>query len=176
MSCDRSTSCDPVLKSFCERRLCLVIDLLVVVQTPLYFCLGRKGWPRLELAPTTNVCYNSLLWMCTTNVCYNSLLWMCTTNVCYNSLLWMCRTNVCYNSLLWMCTTNVCYNSFLWMCTLNPISSSSLLIDNAADISLGAIWSSVLRAFAHGAMGRRIDPSWCPIKLFLVPASAPRLV
>ena len=32
-------------------------------------------------------------------------------------------------------------------------------------------------AFAHGAMGRRIDPSWGgPIELFLVPASAPRLV
>ena len=31
--------------------------------------------------------------------------------------------------------------------------------------------------FAHGAMGRRIDPSWGgPIELFLVPASAPRLV
>ena len=29
------------------------------------------------------------------------------------------------------------------------------------------------RAFAHGAMGRRIDPSWGgPIELFLVPASA----
>ena len=29
----------------------------------------------------------------------------------------------------------------------------------------------------HGAMGRRIDPSWGgPIELFLVPASAPRLV
>ena len=33
------------------------------------------------------------------------------------------------------------------------------------------------RAFLHGAMGRRIDPSWGgPIELFLVPASAPRLV
>ena len=33
------------------------------------------------------------------------------------------------------------------------------------------------RAFAHGAMGRRIDPSWGgPIELFLVPASAPQLV
>ena len=32
-------------------------------------------------------------------------------------------------------------------------------------------------AFAHDAMGRRIDPSWGePIELFLVPASAPRLV
>ena len=30
---------------------------------------------------------------------------------------------------------------------------------------------------AHGGMGRRIDPSWGgPIELFLVPASAPRLV
>ena len=29
--------------------------------------------------------------------------------------------------------------------------------------------SSVVRAFAHGAMGRRIDPSWGgPIELFLV--------
>ena len=36
----------------------------------------------------------------------------------------------------------------------------------------GAIRSSVVRAFAHGAMGRRIDPSWGgPIELFLVPAS-----
>ena len=42
---------------------------------------------------------------------------------------------------------------------------------------LGARCSSVVRAFAHGAMGRRIDPSWGgPIELFLVPTSAPRLV
>ena len=42
---------------------------------------------------------------------------------------------------------------------------------------LGARCSSVVRAFAHSAMGRRIDPSWGgPIELFLVPASAPRLV
>ena len=35
----------------------------------------------------------------------------------------------------------------------------------------------MVRAFAHGAVGRRIDPSWAgPIELFLVPASAPRLV
>ena len=41
----------------------------------------------------------------------------------------------------------------------------------------GARCSSVVRAFAHGAMGRRIDPAWGgPIELFLVPASAPRLV
>ena len=41
----------------------------------------------------------------------------------------------------------------------------------------GARCSSVVRAFAHGAMGRRIDPSWGgPIELFLFAASAPRLV
>ena len=41
----------------------------------------------------------------------------------------------------------------------------------------GARCSSLVRAFAHGAMGRRIDPSWDgPIELFLVPASAPLLV
>ena len=35
----------------------------------------------------------------------------------------------------------------------------------------------MVRAIAHGAIGRRIDPSWGgPIELFLVPASAPRLV
>ena len=33
----------------------------------------------------------------------------------------------------------------------------------------GARCSSVVRAFAHGVMGRRIDPSWGgPIELFLV--------
>ena len=41
-------------------------------------------------------------------------------------------------------------------------------------IHTGARCSSVVRAFAQGAMGRRIDPSWGgPIELFLVPASAP---
>ena len=45
------------------------------------------------------------------------------------------------------------------------------------NMDVGARCSSVVRAFAHGAMGRRIDPSWGgPIELFLVPASAPRLV
>ena len=35
----------------------------------------------------------------------------------------------------------------------------------------------MVRAFAHGAMGSRIDPSWSgPIELFLNSASAPRLV
>ena len=35
----------------------------------------------------------------------------------------------------------------------------------------------MVRAFAHGAMGRRINPMWGgSIELFLVPASAPQLV
>ena len=35
----------------------------------------------------------------------------------------------------------------------------------------------MVRAFAHGAMGRQVDPSWGgPIELFLVPASAPGYV
>ena len=35
----------------------------------------------------------------------------------------------------------------------------------------------MVRAFAHGAMGRRIHPSLGgPIELFLIPASVPRLV
>ena len=39
-------------------------------------------------------------------------------------------------------------------------------------LKVGARCSSVERAFAHGAIGRQIDPSWGePIELFLVPAS-----
>ena len=39
------------------------------------------------------------------------------------------------------------------------------------------VCSSMVRAFAHGAMGRRIDPSWGALfELFLVSASAPQLV
>ena len=35
----------------------------------------------------------------------------------------------------------------------------------------------MVRAFAHGAMGHWINPSWGePIELVLVPASVPRLV
>ena len=40
---------------------------------------------------------------------------------------------------------------------------------------IGARCSSVVRVFAHGVIGRWIDPSWGgPIELFLVPASAPK--
>ena len=35
----------------------------------------------------------------------------------------------------------------------------------------------MVRAFAHGVMGRQIDHSWGgPINLFVIPASVPRLV
>ena len=52
-------------------------------------------------------------------------------------------------------------------------------IQVAGQSSIGTVKSksSVVRAFTCGAMGHRTDPSWCgPIELFLVPASAPRLV
>ena len=43
--------------------------------------------------------------------------------------------------------------------------------DKMTPIGSGARCSSVVRALAHGAMGRRIDPSWGgPIELFLIPA------
>ena len=40
----------------------------------------------------------------------------------------------------------------------------------------GARCSSVVRAFVHGAMGRRTNLYGGPIELFLVPACDPRLV
>ena len=53
----------------------------------------------------------------------------------------------------------------------------SLLLKWCNIQELGARCSSVVRVFAHGVMGHRIDPSGSrPIELFLVPASAPRLV
>ena len=57
------------------------------------------------------------------------------------------------------------------------ILSKGVKIDMLESERQGTRCSSVVRAFAHGAMGHRIDPSWGePIELFLVPASAPRLV
>ena len=65
------------------------------------------------------------------------------------------------------------------------ISTSDLAVSTVAvsdrnhKTDIGCWWQgarccSVVRAFAHGAMGRRIDPSWGgPIELFLVPASVP---
>ena len=55
--------------------------------------------------------------------------------------------------------------------TYQPIRAFSLY--TYLLIHPGARCSSVVRAFAHGAMGRRIDPSLSgPIELFLIPASA----
>ena len=58
----------------------------------------------------------------------------------------------------------------------------NLLLNNhilnlISNVGPGARCSSVVRVFAHGAMGRWIDPSWGgPFELFLVPANDPRLV
>ena len=57
------------------------------------------------------------------------------------------------------------------------ISNSSQCSTNGltkAVVCVQARCSSMVRVFAHGAMGRQIDPPWGgPIKLFLDPASAP---
>ena len=51
-------------------------------------------------------------------------------------------------------------------------SPESITVDGRKGMTLcgaGARCSSVVRAFAHGVMGRRIDPSWGgPIELFLI--------
>ena len=68
------------------------------------------------------------------------------------------------------------HTSSLYLMTIVIFGFLSVLHDLPHKIG-GARCSSVVRAFAHGAMGRRIDPSWGgPIELFLVPTSAPRLV
>ena len=65
---------------------------------------------------------------------------------------------------------NVLFNTFLFTVMMSDIWYNTIHI-------AGARCSSVARAFAHGAMGRRVDPSWSGlIELFLVRASAPRLV
>ena len=82
----------------------------------------------------------------------------------------------------------MCYH----VCGMAHINNPSLLIENVTRVIALSEWSfticltpynrgarciSVVKAFAHGAMGRRIDSSWGGhIELFLVPASAPRLV
>ena len=66
-------------------------------------------------------------------------------------------------------------NSFLSIDTGHILYILKTVISNS--MMGGTRRSSVVRAFAHGAMGRRIDPS-CggPTELFIVPPSAPRLV
>ena len=64
--------------------------------------------------------------------------------------------------------------------SLSPLSPNCIYcvyLKSGISHFTGARCSSMVRAFTHGAMGRRIDPSWGgPIELFLIPASAPQLV
>ena len=70
-------------------------------------------------------------------------------------------------------TVPVCYDSpALFKTVYNSSLTSVITVEPLSTDSVTRI--SVL---SRGAMGRRIDPSWGgPIELFLVPASAPRLV
>ena len=64
----------------------------------------------------------------------------------------------------------VCQTRFI----LLKILDTMIYLVISTQMLRGARCSSMVRAFAHGAMGRRIDPSWGgPIELFLIPASAP---
>ena len=74
---------------------------------------------------------------------------------------------------LWLCLCVCVREQILGVCLL----VFTLINKCRTSIQMGARCSSVVRAFDHDEMGRRIDPSWGgPIELFLVPASAPRLV
>ena len=69
------------------------------------------------------------------------------------------------------------YDFLKYMKKSNVLNACINLEMNQILSSVGARCSSVVRAFSHGAMGCRIDPSWGgPIELFLVPSSCPRLV
>ena len=69
-----------------------------------------------------------------------------------------------------MCIVFGCFCLFVCFCCFLEGGGFYIVL-----FCLGARCSSVVRAFAHGAMGRRIDPSWGgPIELFLVPASRER--
>ena len=57
---------------------------------------------------------------------------------------------------------------------LTLLSQTDYIVYQKHNMHAGVRCSTVVRVFTHGAMGRRIDPSWGgPIELFLVPASAP---
>ena len=77
-----------------------------------------------------------------------------------------------YNYFISSVVKNVDFLKHNFIITIKVVCTYPCLVQ-----ARGARCSSVVRAFAHGAMDRRIDPS-CgePIELFLVPASAPRLV
>ena len=66
-----------------------------------------------------------------------------------------------------LCVNNMLHTTMKQVLKVGPSLTLSLIIP-------GTRCSSVVRAFAHGAMGRWIDRSWGGlIELFLVPASAP---
>ena len=113
--------------------------------------------------------------------------------VYYWWLIGVCFFTFSFIVCVWYCPPQVLAESFMhvsisvmncrkvtvcgdWkMCPLFDILADSEL-SGSCTWWLGVRCSSVVRAFDHGAMGHRIDPSWGgPIELFLVPASAPRL-
>ena len=55
-------------------------------------------------------------------------------------------------------------------------SSNTIHLNGHLHQVTGARYSSLVRAFAHGAVGCWIDSSRVNIEIFFVPASAPRLV
>ena len=89
---------------------------------------------------------------------------------------------VCYYSLLSMCTPHETGHIFALTISNRGLFSNCTSGEGGGGRDLVDVYSFPNRerrgrAFAHGAMGRRIDPSWGgPTDLFLVPASAPRLV
>ena len=81
------------------------------------------------------------------------------------------------NTPCWQTTSSVVSSARKASQNFRASLMSSEVSGTSSSSPEGARCSSVVRAFAHGAMGCRIDPSWGgPIELFLVPASAPRLV
>ena len=67
--------------------------------------------------------------------------------------------------------------STCWCCS-SHYQVGLVLSDNGFLIIIVNCFNDTLQhIFTHGVMGRQIDPSWGgPIELFLIPASAPRLI
>ena len=78
---------------------------------------------------------------------------------------------------LYLCGECVCYYVFVTLClNLFDLYLCGGCVCDSVFVTLVFVCPMV-RAVAHGAMGRQIDPSWGePTELFLVPASAPRLM
>ena len=92
-------------------------------------------------------------------------------------IVWVCLGFFCL--VFWAgLSVSVCgWFGYLFICLQVILFSQSCIILLLDHYREGVRCSSMVRAFTHGAMGRRIYPSWGgPIELFLVPASDPRLV